>query len=124
MNLIKSLLAWSTMNDTGLCWGLVEGSPLLFGRAIVEASLVFAPRNLFHPYSKYWGPFSPEIRVNLSPRAIFQAMLHQGEHITVMKDAGEQPCRKGSGVSDQWQAEYEPAVCPGSQKDQLHPGVP
>lgn len=36
---------------------------------------------------------------------------------------GKMPSRKGSGDVDQKPAEYEPAVCPGDQKDQQHLGV-
>jgi len=37
--------------------------------------------------------------------------------------AGEQPCRKGSVGAGRQQAQYEPAVCPGSYEGKLHPGV-
>ncbi|GAB0178454.1 hypothetical protein GRJ2_000310700 [Grus japonensis] len=37
--------------------------------------------------------------------------------------AGKLPDRKGSGGIDRQLAEYEPAVCPGGQEGQQHPGL-
>jgi len=36
---------------------------------------------------------------------------------------GKLPTGKGPGVVDQQPAEHEPAVCPGSQEGQWHPGL-
>ena len=37
--------------------------------------------------------------------------------------AGKLPDGKGPWYTDEQSAEYDPAVCPGGQEDQWHPGL-